>query len=225
MSSFETTDDDITHQEARSTIERKLDTRISSGLSLNTSLVNNDDNDGEESDTEGLLPSALQDPRSPVGGTNEDWKSMEDEMAEFLGSDVEEIEDDFDSSSQLSASSEKSDITSRGGKKRARSDLGDNEADVATDRKRQATGRGTVLSQEIRVSSGEPDSPDAKGGHIVNGHDSKGAEEEEGEEKEEEEEEEDDDDDDDFADDLEREMERAAEEDEAKAAAEAREAG
>lgn len=214
VSSFETTDDDNANQEARST-GRKLDSRTSSGLSLNTNLSNNHDNEEEESDTEGLLPSALQDPRSPVGGTNEDWKSMEDEMAEFLGSDVEDTEDDLDSLSHLSATSEKSDNIPRGGKKRARSDVSDSEADTATDRKRQATGRGTVLSQEIRASSGEPDSPEATGGGTINGHVP-----EDGEQGEEEE-----DDDDDFADDLEREMERAAEEDEAKAAAEAREAG
>lgn len=136
-------------------------------------------------------------------------------MAEFLGSDVEDTEDDLDSLSHLSATSEKSDNIPRGGKKRARSDVSDSEADTATDRKRQATGRGTVLSQEIRASSGEPDSPEATGGGTINGHVP-----EDGEQGEEEE-----DDDDDFADDLEREMERAAEEDEAKAAAEAREAG
>ena len=155
ISSFET-DDDL-----KPTTEKPKASSRLSGLTLNTKTIDDDD---DESDIERLLPSALQDPHSPVGGTNEDWKSMEDEMAEFLGSDVE----DDDSSSQVSMSSEKSEASIRG-KKRARSDISDHESDGTSGKKRQATGKGTVLSQEYRASSGEPDDVDKAVDDVIDG--------------------------------------------------------
>ncbi|KAL8956985.1 MAG: hypothetical protein Q9193_005630 [Seirophora villosa] len=46
---------------------------------------------GEESALdEGVAPDDLEDQHSPVGGTDEDWQNMHDELKDFLGSDAEE---------------------------------------------------------------------------------------------------------------------------------------
>lgn len=55
-------------------------------------------------DADGLIPFNLDDDNSPVGGTNEDWDQMKNELADFLGSDA----DDSDNESSLSESSVKS---------------------------------------------------------------------------------------------------------------------
>ena len=205
VSSFET-DDETSHTDT----ERKPMSRLT-GLSLDTGVHNDDDE--IESDTEGVLPTALPDPHSPVGGSNEDWKSMADEMAEFLGSDAEG-EEEYESSSQVSVLSEKTVVTHQGGKKRARSDISDSDAEGATDKKRQATGKETVLSQELRASSEEPGSPAREEANDVNGENREGEADNgsasDGWSQ--------------LEDDLEREM-RATEEDEETEAAEAREAG
>ena len=51
--------------------------------------------DTDESDVEDVALSELDvDEASPVGGTNEDWNGMNDELAEFLGSDAEDSDGD-----------------------------------------------------------------------------------------------------------------------------------
>lgn len=106
------------------------------------SLTVNTNETDEESDMEGVLPSDLEDEHSPVGGTNEDWRSMHDEMAEFIGSENEDSDDD-DSIAGLEIS------VSVRGKKRSHDDS-DSESDgnpTNKGRKKQALGRRTGLSQ------------------------------------------------------------------------------
>ncbi|KAL8655322.1 MAG: hypothetical protein Q9210_000953 [Variospora velana] len=61
---------------------------------------------GDESgvDNEEVAPDDLEDQHSPVGGTEEDWQNMHDELKDFLGSDAEES-DGGDSVSSVSSSS------------------------------------------------------------------------------------------------------------------------
>lgn len=69
-------------------------------------------------DPEGVMPSLFEDEQSPVGGTNEDWDQMKDELADFLGSDAEDSDgDSVASDSGASMRSSKSNI-SPGGTKR-----------------------------------------------------------------------------------------------------------
>lgn len=105
------------------------------------SVAINDTQD-EESDLEGVIPGDLEDDQSPVGGTNEDWSAMNDELEEFLGSEAE----DWDSESSVSVESR--DATVRG-KKRAHEGSSDAEdaSSGAKGRKRQALGRVSSLSQ------------------------------------------------------------------------------
>ena len=68
-------------------------------------------------DPEGVMPSDLEDNQSPVGGTNEDWDQMKDELADFLGSDAEDSDGDS-VVSESSARSSKSTTLSPGTKRK-----------------------------------------------------------------------------------------------------------
>lgn len=48
--------------------------------------------DGDETDLEGVEPDPLEDDKSPVGGTKEDWDNMQAELDDFLGSEGEDSE-------------------------------------------------------------------------------------------------------------------------------------
>ena len=116
----------------------------------------------EIDDLEGVIPSDLEDEQSPVGGTNETWKEMHDEMAEFLGSDNEDSDADSVASenSGRSNSSSKSikstrSVRSHRGKKRDSDEMSNGDQDGTPDRKKQAVGRPTNLSQTIVVNSSE----------------------------------------------------------------------
>ncbi len=77
--------------------------------------------DDYESDLEGVVPSELDvDEKSPVGGTNEDWSAMNDELADFLASDADESDG---GDSVASSQSEAGSTLSLRGKKRGRDDL------------------------------------------------------------------------------------------------------
>ena len=99
-------------------------------------------------------PNFEYDEKSPVGGTNEDWSAMNDELKDFLGSEAEESEDD-----NVSLASDRSNASTRltvRGKKRARAESeSGGESDVEKKaRKKQTTG--TTLSQS--TLPGEDDS-------------------------------------------------------------------
>jgi len=57
-------------------------------------------------DSEGVIPD-FEDDQSPVGGTNEDWNQMKDELADFLGSDAEDSDGDSVASESSSKSTKK----------------------------------------------------------------------------------------------------------------------
>lgn len=96
----------------------------------------------EESDLEGLLPGDFEDEHSPVGGTNEDWSRMHDELEEFLGSEAEDSDND-------SIISVESGVRPRG-KKRSLEESGEESeggTPRTTGRKKKALGRVSSLSQ------------------------------------------------------------------------------
>lgn len=114
----------------------------------------------EESDIEGLIPDDLEDDKSPVGGTEGDWKQMHDELAEFLGSDAEDSDNDSVASTESGMSTISSQSIGAKGKKRPRSENGE-EAETGSpqSRKKQAVGRATSLSQTIFTSSSDSSLP------------------------------------------------------------------
>jgi RNA polymerase II subunit A-like phosphatase len=112
----------------------------------------------DEEDLADLLPGEVPDPTSPIGGTNADWKSMHDEIAEFLGSDDD---DDSDLDSIVSGGSDRSGVSRASsrkvGKKSKRSV--DDELPPMDERsaKRQSMNRGTNLSFNMSSDAAEPD--------------------------------------------------------------------
>lgn len=155
----------------------------------------------DESDVEDVALSELDvDEASPVGGTNEDWSGMNDELAEFLGSDAEES----DGESVASGDSNGSSKLSMRGKKRGRdeNDSGGESEDGGAGKvkKKQAVGNGlTSLSQTTMAESdGDGDEDGRNGGDEGAGFEAaeNGEKEEEGDGWSE------------FEDELEREMEK-----------------
>ena len=108
----------------------------------------------EESDLEGVLPGELEDNQSPVGGTNEDWSAMHEELEEFLGSEAD------DDSGDESLESTESKTASIRGKKRGyegssdTDDASDDANETPKGRKRQALGRVSSLSQIMVPGAG-----------------------------------------------------------------------
>ena len=161
---------------------------------------------------------SLENDRSPVGGTNEDWRSMQEEIDAFLGSDAEE--NDSDTESLTSFGSRGGSVARRSGKRGREDNEGDegeeedgggsgSSADPSPAKKKVKSGAGTSqLAVEVAADreSGLPTPEDEErhGGEgekrgrndVVEG----GEEDERG----------DGDGWSDFDDDLEREMERAA---------------
>lgn len=116
--------------------------------------------DTDESDVEDVALSELDvDETSPVGGTNEDWSGMNDELAEFLGSDAEDSDGDSVASGDTNGSSK----LSLRGKKRGREENGsDGESEdggAGKVKKKQAVGNGlTSLSQTTLAESDKDES-------------------------------------------------------------------
>lgn len=107
------------------------------------SLEINDADTDDESDLEGVLPTDVDD-QSPVGGSNEDWRNMNEELDAFLASDAGDSDGDNDSVGSLESA-----ISIRG-KKRSRDESGDDsvsDAPTRKGRKKQAVGKVTSLSQ------------------------------------------------------------------------------
>lgn len=121
---------------------------------------------GDETDAEGVALSELDvDESSPVGGTNEDWSGMNDELAEFLGSDAEDSDEESVASGDTNGSSK---LGIRGRKRgRDENDSGGESEDGGAGKvkKKQAVGNGlTSLSQTTMAESdgeeGEKDGGD-----------------------------------------------------------------
>lgn len=118
--------------------------------------------DGGGSDREGVAIDPLEDDKSPVGGTKEDWDDMQAELADFLGSDGEDSEGGDSVSSAISSVSTGSAIARR--PKRARELNDDLEEGL---RKRPALSRRTKLSKaSILRKTPEEAKDDAEGNGV-----------------------------------------------------------
>ncbi|KAL8673558.1 MAG: hypothetical protein Q9168_002047 [Polycauliona sp. 1 TL-2023] len=105
----------------------------------------------DESDLDDLLPNALEDQESPLGGTHEDWDDMNDELKDFLGSEAGDGEESDGGTSVRSEESSRSAMVQR--PKRPR-DLDDSEDEMT--RKRSAPSRRSNLSQTSTVAKTLP---------------------------------------------------------------------
>lgn len=128
----------------------------------------------EETDLEGILPSPDFEDNSPVGGDEEDWIGMSNELEDYLAeedSNAEDSEAENVASGTASVESNRSarsikstrSNTSLRGKKRGRPAPGDSESESESPGKKK---RGTTLSQTVVVGdkeSGLP-TPDITGG-------------------------------------------------------------
>lgn len=132
----------------------------------------------DESDLEGVLPGYLEDEHSPVGGTNEDWNRMHDELAEFLGSDAE------DSDACGSIASIDSSASRRGKKRTRNTESGDEDATSAEPspqkKAKKGAARTTILTQNSEnegesglptpnITSGEEGEGERESGKDVSG--------------------------------------------------------
>ena len=139
--------------------------------------------DDEDSDAEGLIPDELEDDKSPVGGTAKDWKEMHDELADFLGSDAEDSDNDSVASAESGRSSSSSKSLAKRGRKRSRSENGEEvESGLPQSRKKQAIGRATNLSRTILTNSSDSSlpTPDITASEEGDKHDEDGPEPQEG---------------------------------------------
>lgn len=161
-------DDILSESESPAPSESGEETDTSSRPSKPTLTLktksNETDLDTDESDVEEVNFSELDvDEASPVGGTNEDWSGMNDELAEFLGSDPEDSDGDSVASGDTNGSSN---LGIRG-KKRGRDETdsgGESEdGEAGKVKKKQAVGKGpTSLSQTTMVES-DGDEDEEKG--------------------------------------------------------------
>jgi RNA polymerase II subunit A-like phosphatase len=168
------------------------------------SLTVNTNDDETFSDTEGLIPITAMDDKSPIGGTNEDWDSMKAEMAAYLGNDAEDSGSEASGIASVESNKSTDSRLNIRGKKRLRPDPGDSESE---DGSPEAKKRGTTLRQTVvaeKKVSGLP-TPDITAGEETigkpdNDDDKADGDGQEGDGWSE------------FEDDLEAEMERAANE-------------
>ena len=136
---------------------------------LHLRMPNNADETGSESSFGGSdVPSELDiEEGSPIGGTNEDWSAMNDELAEFLGGESD------GEGSVASEASTTSKLSVRGIKRGREENDSDRDSEDGTGgkvKKKQALGNGlTPLSQEL--SPGREDGHDANGGADTTGED------------------------------------------------------
>ena len=129
---------------------------------------NADDTDSESSFGGSGLPSELDiEEGSPIGGTNEDWSAMNEELAEFLGGESDE------EGSVASEASTTSKLSVRGIKRGREENDSDKDSEEGTGgkvKKKQALGNGlTSLKQE--VSAEHEDGGDVNGDLGATGED------------------------------------------------------
>ncbi|MCJ1293802.1 Carboxy-terminal domain (CTD) phosphatase [Xylographa carneopallida] len=119
-------------------VESSQNPRVGQKLTIKTSYATDDE------DLEDLLPDDLVDEKSPVGGTNDDWQEMHNELEEFLGSDAE------DSDGDSVASEESSRVSIRSRKpagKRTHDEISDDPEEGFPATKKHSPGRPTTVSQ------------------------------------------------------------------------------
>ena len=162
-------DDDILSESESPASESGEETDSSSALSKPTLTLNTkpDTNhlDQDESDVEDVSLSEIDvDEASPVGGTNEDWSGMNDELAEFLGSDAEDSDGDSIASGDTNGSSK---LGIRG-KKRGRdeNDSGGESEDSGAGKvkKKQAIGNGLTSLSQTTMAESDGDEEERNGG-------------------------------------------------------------
>ena len=120
--------------------------------------------DTDESDVEDVALSELDvDEASPVGGTNEDWSGMNDELAEFLGSDAEDSDGESVASGDTNGSSK---LSMRGRKRRREeNDSGGESEDGGAGKvkKKQAVGNGPTSLSQTTIAESEEEEDERKG--------------------------------------------------------------
>ena len=214
-SSHEDDDDILSESESPAASESGEETDTSSRPSKPILALKTNSNksriDTEESDIEDVALSELDvDEASPVGGTNEDWSGMNDELAEFLGSDAEDSDGDSVASGDTNGSSK----LGIHGKKRGRdeNDSGGESEDGGAGKvkKKQAVGSGLTSLSQTTMAESDEDKDKQNGGDDEAGLEGaeNGPKEEEPEQVQEEEEEEGGDGWSEFEDELERELEK-----------------
>ncbi|KAF4554617.1 putative NLI interacting factor-like phosphatase 1 [Elsinoe fawcettii] len=143
----------------------------SNGLRVNTAAERGTDADDEAEDTETekelrqYMPSLSREDSSPHEQTKEDWDEVNDELAEFLGSDAEDdgsaSEAESTKSSTSKASTTPRDSSATGAKKRKRTDAAGSADESAEEggsklqvRKKKALGRTSSLNTVEGVTEG-----------------------------------------------------------------------
>ena len=162
-------DDDILSESESPPSESGEDTDYSSALSKPTLTLKTkpDTNhvDQDESDVEDVSLSEIDvDEASPVGGTNEDWSGMNDELAEFLGSDAEDSDGDSIASGDTNGSSK---LGIRGRKRgRYENDSGGESEDSGAGKvkKKQAIGNGLTSLSQTTMAESDGDEDERNGG-------------------------------------------------------------
>ena len=161
-------DDILSESESPAPSESGEETDTSSRPSKPTLTLktksNETDLDTDESDVEDVALSDLDvDEASPVGGTNEDWSGMNDELAEFLGSDAE----DSDGESVASGDTNGSPKLGIRGKKRGRdeTDSGGESEDGGAGKvkKKQAVGNGPTSLSQTTMAEADGDEDEENG--------------------------------------------------------------
>ena len=201
-------DDILSESESPAPSESGEETDTSSRPSKPTLTLktrsNEADFDTDESDVEDVALSRLDvDEASPVGGTNEDWSGMNDELAEFLGSDAEDSDGESVASGDTDGSSK---LGIRGNKRgRDETDSGGESEDGGAGKvkKKQAVGKGPTSLSQTTMAESDGDDDEEKGvdGEAGFGAAGNGKEEDEGDGWSE------------FEDELERELEKDGSED------------
>ncbi|MCJ1320671.1 Carboxy-terminal domain (CTD) phosphatase [Xylographa vitiligo] len=131
------TDGDTTDAESSQNLRR------AQKLTIKTNYTTDDE------DLEGLLPDDIVDEKSPVGGTNDDWQEMNNELEEFLGSDAE----DSDGDSVASEESGRVSIRSRKlAGKRTYDEVGDSLDEGFPATKKQSPGRSTNIKSQSQLN-------------------------------------------------------------------------
>ena len=157
-------DDDILNESESPASESGDETDVSisrnkSKPTLHLNTQNNaDDTDSESSFGVSGPPSDLDfEEGSPIGGTNEDWSAINEELAQFLGSEEEPEEVSDDDSSAASEASVNPKLSVRGTKRRREENDSDGESEngrVGKVKKKQVMGTGlTSLSQEVSAEN------------------------------------------------------------------------
>lgn len=148
------TDNDSKRSSSLQTLTQAQQIPSKPSLKLNTK-PRSSQTDDDESDFEGVAPSGSGfDDGSPVGGDNEDWTAMNDELADFLGSEAgDESEDEGDGNSVASGISIDSSKLSHRGKKRGWDDIasGGESESVQKSKKHSNGGMSTPLSQNTNA--------------------------------------------------------------------------